>query len=76
MFGFSSSSSVELEEHDVAVLHDIFLAFVAGFAGFFGCCFAAKGYIVIKGDGLGADEAAFEIGMDDTGGLWGLAGLW
>src|SRR5690606_8019797 len=51
---------------------DVFLAFVARFAGFLGGDLASKGDEVVIGDGLGADEAAFEIGMDDAGGLGGL----
>ncbi len=68
-------SHVELEQHHVTVLNDIFLAFVAGLAGFLGCYFAAEGDVVIIGDGLGADEAALEIGVDDTRGLWSLRAL-
>ncbi|PAQ11447.1 hypothetical protein CIT26_05550 [Mesorhizobium temperatum] len=37
----SVSSGVELEQHDVAVLDDIFLAFVARLAGLLGRHFAA-----------------------------------
>ena len=53
---------------DVAVLDDIFLAFVAGLAGFLGADFAAKRDVVVIGDGVGADEAALEIRVDDAGG--------
>src|SRR3954451_12508615 len=69
------ASRVELEQHDVAVLDDIFLAFIACLAGFLGRYFAAQRDEVVVGDGLGADEAAFEIGVDDAGGLGGLVAL-
>ncbi len=65
----SGKSGVEPEQHHVAVLDDIFLAFVARLAGFLGGDFAAERDIIVIGDGLGADEAALEIGMDDAGGL-------
>jgi len=67
--------SVKLEQHHIAVLDDIFLAFIAGLAGFLGRDFAAKRDEIVIGDGLGADEAALEIGMDDAGRLRGLVAL-
>jgi hypothetical protein len=54
---------------DVAVLDHVFLALVAGLACFLGRDFAAERDVVVIGDGLGADEAAFEIAVDDAGGL-------
>src|SRR5690606_1298182 len=68
-------SGVELEQHDVAVLHHIVLALVAGLAGLLGRHLAAQGHEVVIGDGLGADEAALEIGMDDAGRLGGAIAL-
>src|SRR5690606_18531593 len=41
-------------------------------AGFLGGDFAAERDEIVVGDGLGADETAFEIGVDDAGGLRGL----
>ncbi len=57
---------------DVTVVHDIFLAFVAALAGFLGADFALVGDVVVVGDGEGADEAAFEIRVDDAGSLGAL----
>ena len=68
-------SGVEAEEQHVAVLHDIFLAFVTRLAGFLGGNFAAQANEIIVGNGLGANEAAFEIGVDDAGGLRRLGAL-
>ncbi len=59
----------EPEAHHVAVLHDIFLAFQPDTAGFAGAGFALAGDIIGIGDGFGADEALFEIGVDDAGAL-------
>ena len=53
--------------HDVAVGDDIFLAFQPQLAGVAGAGFATQGDIVGIGDGLGADKALFEIGMDHAG---------
>ena len=57
---------IELEQHDVAVLDDIFFAFVARLAGFLGGNFAAERHEVVIGDRLCADEAALEVGVDDA----------
>ena len=54
--------------HHVAVGDDVFLAFQPQLAGVAGAGFATQGDIVGIGDGLGADKALFEIGMDDAGG--------
>ena len=32
----------------------------------------AAGLEIVKGDNLGADEAALKVGMNFAGGLWGL----
>ena len=45
------------------------LAFGAHLAGFLGALFALVGDVVLVGDGLRADEAAFEVGVDHAGGL-------
>ena len=60
---------VEQEIQHVAVLDDVFLAFDAHLAGFLGAGFALAGDEVVVGDGLGADEAALEVGVDDAGRL-------
>src|SRR3569833_363906 len=70
-----SISSVEAEEHDVAVLDDVVLALVAGLAVFLGCDFAAEGDVVVVGDGLGTDETAFKIGVEHSGSLRGPGAL-
>ena len=61
------------EMHDVAVLHDVVLAFEPQLAGIARAGLAAAGDIVVIGDGFGADEAAFEIAVNDAGGLRRLA---
>ena len=53
--------------HHVAVGDDVFLAFQPQLAGIARAGFAAERDIVGIGDGLGADKALFEIGMDDAG---------
>src|SRR5688572_24110861 len=68
-------SDVEAEQHHVAVLGDIVLALGAELALVARARFAAAGEEIVIGDGLGADEAALEIGMDDARGLWGLRAL-
>src|SRR5690606_24507304 len=66
---------VELEQHHVAVLHHVFLALVAGLAGFARSRFAAKRGEVVIGDRLRTDESTLEIGMDYAGSLWSLGAL-
>ena len=60
---------------DVAVLHNIVLAFLAQLAGVAGSGFAVQGDIVVIGDGLGTDETALEVAMNLACGLRGLAAL-
>src|SRR5262245_24036707 len=62
-------SCVEAEMHHVAVLHDVILAFKTEFAAIAGPRFAAKRSVIVIGDGFGADESFFKIGMDDARGL-------
>ena len=52
--------------HDVAVLDDICLPFLAGFSGFFCALLAAMFYEICVSRGFSPDEAAFEICVDDT----------
>src|SRR3546814_2574797 len=66
-------SHVEAEVEDVAVLDDVLLALRPHLAGFLGAVLAAAADEVLVGDGLGADEAALEVGVDDAGGLRRLA---
>ena len=66
------NSDIEQEVQHVAVLDDVVLAFGTHLAGFLGALFALVLDEVVEGDGLGADEAAFEVGMDDAGGEVGL----
>src|SRR5689334_8593545 len=68
-------SSVELEQHDVAVLDDVFLAFVARLAGLLGGDLAAERDEIVISDRLRADEAALEVGVDDARRLRGLVAL-
>ena len=58
---------IEPEMHHVAVGDDVFLAFQPQLAGVAGAGFAAERDVVVIGDGLGADEALLEIGVDDAG---------
>ncbi len=57
---------VEAEQHDVAVLDDIVLAFGAEFTRLAGRRLATERDIVLVGHGLGADEAALEVAVDDA----------
>src|SRR6266478_4216243 len=54
------------EMHDVPVGDHVFLAFEAQPAGLAGARLAAERHIVVIRDGLGADKAALEIGVDDA----------
>src|SRR5882672_6196117 len=54
------------EMHDVPIGDDVFLAFEAQPAGLAGARLAAERHIVVIRNGLGADEAALEIRMDDA----------
>ena len=65
----------EAEVQDVAVLDDVVLAFEPELAGVLRARFAVERDVVVIGDGLGADEALLEIGVDDAGGLRRLACL-
>ena len=63
----------EAEMQHVAVLDDVVLAFEAELARFARARLALPGDIVVIGDGLGADEALLEVGVDDAGRLRRLA---
>src|SRR5690348_15080914 len=60
----------EPEVHHVAVLDDIFLAFQTHLASLLGRHLAAERDEIVVGDGLGADEALLEVGVDGAGRLW------
>ncbi len=66
--GFAGSDG-EAEVDDVAVGDGVVFTFEGGKAGFFGLLFGTGFDEVVVGDDLGADEAAFDIGMDLAGGL-------
>src|SRR5687768_15263268 len=59
---------VETELHDVPVFDDVVLAFDAQLAGFARLGMRAEGYEIIEVDGLGGNESALEIAVDDAGG--------
>src|SRR4051794_595745 len=63
------ASDVKQEIQHIAILDHIFLAFLAPLAGFLGALLALVRDEVIISDGLGADEAAFEVGVDHAGRL-------
>ena len=64
-----SFQTLKRNKQDVAVLDDIVLALGAHPARLLGAGLAAVADEILIGDGLGADEAALEIGVDDAGGL-------
>src|SRR5216684_8951013 len=62
---YTSTLRRKSEMHDVAVGDLVGLAFEPHLADVARAGFAAELHIVVVGDGLGADEAALEIRMDD-----------
>src|SRR5665811_2443602 len=60
---------VEAELDHVAVRHDVILALHAHLACGLGCAHGSCSDQVVEGNNLGLDEAALEVGMDDTGRL-------
>src|SRR5947209_10715463 len=62
-----ASSGIKPEMHHVAVGDGVVLAFQAQLAGVAGARFAAQRYVVVIGDGLGANKTFFEVGVDDAG---------
>ena len=48
-------------------MHDVIFPFQTDKAFFFGSLFAAAGDEVVVGNDFGADEAAFDVGVDLTG---------
>src|SRR5207302_4311384 len=61
-----SVSNIEPEVHDVALLHQVFLALQAQLAGIARTGFAPAGEVVREGNDFCADEATLEVGMDDS----------
>ena len=59
--------------HDIAVFDDVLLAFHAQHPGGAGRSFGTEAGVVIETDHFGTDKAAFEIGMNNSGRLRGLA---
>ena len=66
---------VEPEFYDVALAHDVVLAFHAGFAGGTGGGDGTQCDEVVVRDDFGFDEAFLEIGVDDASGLGGRPAL-
>src|SRR5690606_31853560 len=61
--------NVKAEVHYIAILYDVFLAFQAPFASFFGAGFAFVLNKVVVRDDFRADKTLFKIGMDCGGSL-------
>ena len=61
-----NTSDVEPELHDVAVVHDVFLALHAHLARGLGGLHRAGGVEVVERDDFGLDEALFEVRVDDA----------
>ena len=57
---------IETELHDVAVLHNVVLTFLADLAVVAGLGHGAGGIKVLEGDDLGLDEALLEVGVDNA----------
>ena len=74
-FAGGSGLYIEQEVDDVAVLHDIFLAFAADQALGLGGGHGAASLHVLKGDDFSPDEAALKVGVDLAGSLGRLSAL-
>jgi len=57
---------IELEVHNIAVLHNIVLAFLAQLARRAAACFPAKFVIISKAGSLRFDKSALEVCVDHT----------
>src|ERR1700694_651414 len=70
-FGLCSSASLvrEAEVHHVAVLDHVLLALEPHLSGVLRARLALERDVVVIRDGLGADEALLEVGVDDARGL-------
>ena len=60
---------VEAELNDVAVFDDVFFAFDAELAGFFGFHLGSQFDEVVVVDDFGCDKAALKVSMNDAGSL-------
>ena len=67
--------NIKAEVHDVAVLHYVFLSFNAELASFLDSGFRFVLHVVVVLDDLCADESLLEVGVDDSGTLWGFPSL-
>ena len=52
--------------HDIAVLHHVLLAFLAQLASIAAAFLATKRHVVFVAGCFGLDEAALEVGVNDT----------
>ena len=64
------TSDVEAEQQDVAVLHDVGLAFHPHLARFLGTLLAMASDEIVVGDGFAGNETTLEILVDHRRGLW------
>ena len=71
--GSKSFLYVEQEVYNVAVFHDVFLAFTANQTLCLGCGHGAAFLHVMEGNDLGTDKTTFKVGVDLTRGLRSLA---
>jgi hypothetical protein len=55
--------------HDVAVGDDVGFALESHLARLLRACLTPERHVLLIGDGLGANEAALEVRMDDAGRL-------
>ena len=67
MAGFCLLGNVEAEFNDIAILHDVFLAFDAEFGLFLRFGHGTAGNQILVRNDLGGNEAALEVSVDDTG---------
>ena len=58
---------IEPEMDNVAIFHEVVLAFQAPFAGIFGAVFAVIFDEIVVTNYFGTDKAFFKVSVDDTG---------
>ena len=56
---------------NIAIAGDVVFPFGARFSSVFRALFAVVGDIVVIGDGFGANEPAFKVGVNDACSVWG-----
>jgi hypothetical protein len=71
ILGGQDQLHVEQKVQYIAIFHNVVFALGAHFSGVFGALLAFVGEKVVEGDGLGADEAALKVGVNDACGLGG-----